>query len=113
MPVPQLTQAEESTLQAVSRMLRREYGATLAEVRLFGSKARGEGAPESDLDVLVLLRRPVSWREKASISDRVTEIDLENGTVTGLLIQSVEVWEHPTNRVTGLYRSVTEEGVPL
>jgi predicted nucleotidyltransferase len=40
--------------------LRALYGDRLAHTVLFGSHARGEARPDSDVDVLVVLRGPIS-----------------------------------------------------
>jgi len=41
----------------VAEECRRVLGENVAEVRLFGSRARGTAHPDSDLDLLVLTRR--------------------------------------------------------
>ena len=41
-----------------------EYGARLRGVVLYGSEARGEATPTSDIDVLVLLDGPVRFGEE-------------------------------------------------
>ncbi len=40
--------------------LREQYG--VCEIALFGSYARGEETPESDIDLLVRLERPIGFR---------------------------------------------------
>jgi predicted nucleotidyltransferase len=42
-------------LEAYAAGLRGVFGTRLAEVRLFGSHARGEASEDSDIDVLVLV----------------------------------------------------------
>jgi predicted nucleotidyltransferase len=51
-----LTAAERQALASVKTALKTLLGENLVSLRLFGSRARGEGTPESDLDVLVLVR---------------------------------------------------------
>lgn len=54
-PVPQLTPQEEVASRQFKDAVARICGPQGWEVRLFGSRARGEGDDESDLDLLVLL----------------------------------------------------------
>jgi predicted nucleotidyltransferase len=53
------------------------YGARLARVVLFGSRARGEARPDSDYDLAVLLNSlPDRWTELDRLADlRVRFID--------------------------------------
>lgn len=46
-------------LADLRRALRALYGGRLARTALFGSYARGEARPDSDVDVLVVLRGPL------------------------------------------------------
>ncbi len=44
---------EQAALDDFARLVRERYGARLRDLKLFGSRARGEGDEDSDLDVLV------------------------------------------------------------
>lgn len=57
-PVPD-TALHEALLEAKKR-LGRLYGSRLAHLVLFGSHARGESHPESDVDLLAVLDEPVN-----------------------------------------------------
>jgi predicted nucleotidyltransferase len=45
--------------------LRRRFG--VCQIGVFGSYARGDVSPHSDLDILVELERPIGWDGKSSI----------------------------------------------
>jgi predicted nucleotidyltransferase len=53
------------------------YGARLARVVLFGSRARGEGRPDSDYDIAIFLNAlPDRWAELDRLADlRVSFLD--------------------------------------
>lgn len=63
-------------LQGILSDLRREfealYGARLARMVLFGSQARGDAEEGSDIDVLVVLRRPVDPGTEIARTGRIT-----------------------------------------
>ncbi|NCO33917.1 MAG: nucleotidyltransferase domain-containing protein [Armatimonadetes bacterium] len=108
-----LTPGEQQTISQLTEMLRRDYGSIIENIRLYGSKARGDSTLESDLDVLVLTRQVIDLATKRAIRDRATDVDIDDGTVTSLLFFSVDQWNHPVNRITGLYKAVAREGVAL
>lgn len=54
----------EELLAEIRPCLAQAYGPRLDSVVLYGSEARGEGRPDSDIDILVLLTGPVQlWRD--------------------------------------------------
>jgi predicted nucleotidyltransferase len=68
--------------RAVAAELRQLYGERLREVILFGSWARGDAHPESDIDLLVVLDRvESSWEERKRMDDILWRHSLENDTV--------------------------------
>jgi predicted nucleotidyltransferase len=68
--------------RAVARDLRVIYGERLRDVLLFGSWARGDAHPESDVDLLVVLDEVSSrQRELMRMSDVLWRHSLENDTV--------------------------------
>ena len=59
--IPLKANEKEAILKA-KQVLKAKF--PVADVILFGSKARGDSDPESDIDLLVLTTRPIEWRER-------------------------------------------------
>jgi predicted nucleotidyltransferase len=67
---------------AVAEELRELYGERLKQVLLFGSWARGDAHPESDIDLLVVLDRIDSrWEERDRMSPILYRHSLDNKTI--------------------------------
>lgn len=72
----------EAVARAVADDLRELYGARLRSVILFGSWARGEAHPESDIDLLVVLDRVDSfWKEEKRMRDVLWRHSFQNDTL--------------------------------
>ena len=67
-------------LPDIRARLERAFGPRLAGVVLFGSEARDEAGPDSDIDLLVLLDGPVRyWADLRAGLDAVYALVLETG----------------------------------
>ena len=107
-----LTVAEQRSLQRFKNDLEPLLGENLISLRLFGSRARREGTEESDLDVLVVLRR----KDRATcrrIIEAALEIDLAFDANLAPTVLSAEEYEQNRELRTPFYRNVEHESLPL
>ena len=107
-----LTLSERQALERFKAALQSLLGNDLLAVRLFGSRARGAGTEESDIDVLVIVRkldRDVSRR----IAEESLEVDLAYDTNVSATVMSTEEYETHQRWRTLFYRNVERESVPL
>ncbi|MFW6108185.1 MAG: nucleotidyltransferase domain-containing protein [bacterium] len=78
---------------------------------LYGSRARGDAAPGSDIDVLVVLRGPVSPCEEIErTSDILAELSLESGETIACVFMDEARFR---SRNGPLLRNIRREGVLL
>lgn len=102
-------------IRAILRELRRRleelYGDRLAKVVLFGSRARGDAGPDSDLDIMIVLRGEVNYEtERNRVLPITAELSLENNIV----ILCVYVSEaRYTREQSPLLLNVRAEGVAV
>jgi len=69
-------------LERFRRALTGHYGDRLERAVLFGSRARGDAAPDSDFDIAVFLRHSRSlWEELGELAEITTDILMETGAV--------------------------------
>jgi predicted nucleotidyltransferase len=107
----------EATLDAreiargVARDLRDLYGERLRNVLLFGSWARGDAHPESDIDLLVVLDEvPSRQRELARMNSVLWRHSLENNTVVTEIPISEAEYREP---IEPFILRARAEGVPV
>lgn len=99
------------TLHWATASLREIYGPRLRHLILFGSQARGDAGPESDVDLLVVLAGPVTSIEEAECTSQVAiRAAAYRDTVLSFIHKSEE--EFADDR-RPLVQSVEEEGIDL
>ena len=105
------------TLDAARRFLRAIEGRyPLRQAWVFGSRARGDQRPDSDLDIALLLDGPrgAFIPAKLALDDLAYEVLLE----TGIHIQPLPLWQEDWDAPEGfsnpaLIASIRREGVPI
>ncbi|MFT5366128.1 MAG: putative nucleotidyltransferase [Candidatus Latescibacterota bacterium] len=105
--------AMETKIQRIIETLRKQletfYGDRLAHLVLFGSRARGDAEPDSDIDLLVVLHGPVSaGTEIERTSFIVSDLCLENDVVIGCIFMDNDRYEHKNGP---LLRNIRKEGI--
>ena len=98
-------------LQQLRAGLEAQYGDRLDRVLLYGSRARGDAGPESDVDVLVVLRGEVDpLTEIHRNSQLVANLSLEHDLVLSCVYMSnVELSEGDDP----FLRNVKHEAIPV
>ena len=87
------------------------YGERLVNLVLFGSQARGDAEPGSDIDVLVVLRGPVdTYQEITQTSRIVSDLSLRFDEVVSCVFMDQDRFAH---RHGPLLRNVRREGIAV
>ena len=102
-------QNEQKAIQLASEMLRDKF--PVRKVILFGSKARGDDDEESDIDLLLLTDRPISWEERKALIDALFDIELAYDVVISPLISTSADWLEGTFSVMPIHDEIAREGI--
>lgn len=96
-------------LSELRNKLQALYGDKLAHVVLFGSHARGDADPDSDIDVLVVLRGKVNPGEEIQrTGEIVAGLSLENDAVISCVFMDEDRFLHKNGP---LLRNIRKEGI--
>ena len=96
---PEITNAIKKGLEALPLDI---------EVWLYGSEARGDARPDSDIDLLVLFNKPkVDDEDRDKIYDITMPIEWDSGVAVNTIMFPKSLWE---SRMTPFRLNVTNDG---
>jgi predicted nucleotidyltransferase len=101
---------EKKALNALKIGLYKRY--ELLDLKIYGSKAKGFDTPESDLDVMVVLKNLTPLIE-SEIDDLIFEINIENDCLITAIFFDQEELEVGPLAESPIYKKISKEGIAL
>jgi len=102
---------EKKAIKELVKVLKKKYGNKIKEIRLFGSKARGEVNDESDLDVFILFDKDVDWKFKDNVARLIYGIILTYDSLFDLTIFSENELKDKRIKSLPFYKNIMKEGM--
>ncbi|MGA2263421.1 MAG: nucleotidyltransferase domain-containing protein [Acidobacteriota bacterium] len=100
---------EQALLKELRSEMQREFPDWSFRLTLFGSRARGDAAADSDVDVLVEIHsHSISFEEKRRVRQLAGVLSLNSGFVLSLLIADRLTLEQRGD--FSIFRNIREEG---
>jgi len=108
----QLAEKDRQMVLVFTHKIQHRFAGQVISVILFGSRARGQAEPDSDMDVLVILAKvdPDIQREVHGLA---ADVWLEYGTFLSSLVWSQEHWRKVKGLQTSLYQNICRDGIEL
>ncbi|NOZ06361.1 MAG: nucleotidyltransferase domain-containing protein [Chloroflexi bacterium] len=107
-----LSTQETAALRAYVQALHQRFGSQLVDILLFGSKARGEAHPNSDIDVIVILEHSTA-KDLSNARGLGFDIWLAYDVWLSVRVMTSEDWQGLADMQSLLYRNVLREGISL
>ena len=102
-------------LSEIAAAAKKTFGEKLDSVILYGSYARGDYTPESDVDIMILVRGIAPeelWKYKDPIIRKESELGLEYDLLISATIKDVETFNKYLD-VLPFYQNVLREGIKV
>lgn len=84
----------------------------IAEVILYGSRARGDEKIDSDWDLLILTDSPSDIHTERKFRNKLYDLELETGESFSVFVYSKQDW-HRKQYITPFYKNVSREGLQI
>lgn len=105
-----LTPEEQAWLDAYRKALAEQFPNLVDEIVIFGSKARGEAGPDSDLDVLIILREG-DKATKSEVRHIGHLLAVTSEAVPSIMVYTRKDWSARGEGGSPFYHAITRDGV--
>lgn len=105
-----LTSEELVWLNAYRKALVEQFPDLVDDILIFGSKARGDAGPDSDLDVLIILREGDRNRKRA-VRHIGHSLAILSEVVPSIMVYTREEWALRRHGGSPFYGAVVRDGV--
>lgn len=110
-----LTKSDQIIISEFVDQLVNKLNDKLVFVQLFGSRARGEARPNSDIDIMIVVKKKERFFDE--INDIVTDLELDflekNNVFFSSMIYSLEEYERLSDLTTNFMYWLQKEGITL
>lgn len=100
-------------IHELKKQIQNRYGGRLARFLIHGSYARGEHAPDSDIDVMVTLKGNMNWKTKHDIWDIALGINIRHDVVFDVQVFSEDDIQNTIIGASPFVETVMEEGISV
>lgn len=107
-----LSKKEQLALKKFKMALEEIFADNVEEVRLFGSKARGEGRKDSDLDILIIMSNG-DWQMCNAVYEIATDILLETEVCISPKVITRKEYNLLYDTGTAFIKNVVREGIAV
>lgn len=97
------------TARETACLLRNRF--SIDQTILFGSKATGTDTTESDIDLLLITRRDLSWQERNAITEALFDIELAHDVVISTLVVPEAEWTAGRFAILPIHDEIERVGV--
>ncbi|MEA2081359.1 MAG: nucleotidyltransferase domain-containing protein [Elusimicrobiota bacterium] len=109
-----LTGSEKKTVLSLVSEMKLKFKNKISDVRLFGSKARGNFNKDSDIDIFVLLRSKHKKKSDVDgIDDLFFDYEFDTGCPLAHVIFDMDEYRKNTKLKSFFFENVEKEGVSL
>jgi len=107
-----LAEEDRSAVEGFSSAVKEILGDRLARFILYGSKARGEGDEESDIDILIVVEG-LKDEDETKLDDIAGEIFVSRAILISLIIFDSKNIEWKMGESSPFVKNVLEEGIEI
>lgn len=107
-----LTRADKVWIDAFRRELIGQFPGLVDQVLIYGSKARGEARPDSDLDVLLIVRDEAA-KQKRAMREIGYLLAADGSVVPSIMAYTVREWDNRRKSGSPFRRAVERDKVQV
>lgn len=107
-----LTAEEQAWLEAYRNALREQFPGLVQDIIIFGSKARGTARPDSDLDIVLVLRNG-DWHLKRAVTLPGYDLSIGTDVVPSLQVYTTAEWQELREQQSVFQEVVARDGISV